>query len=154
MSNTRTVLIVRTAVSLPEGFRSCLSSICCGNSEGGPSTAGLVVTSACNWVQTARKIPAKSVFLSLFFLLILLFLLDLFYSIIQPTEPATAIFHNFRLYLLFPRTILPLTHSSTLQPLHNNTRSASLSVDATDLAQFLHRRFIELTVLRVLPAPG
>jgi hypothetical protein len=66
MSNTRNVLTVRTAVSLPEGYRSNLRSICCGNSEEDPSTEGLVVTSASNWVLTVRKICAKNAFLSLF----------------------------------------------------------------------------------------
>ena len=86
-SNTRTVLIVHTVVSLPEGFRSCLSSICCGDSDAGPSTDGLLVTSVCNRVQTARKICAKNAFLSLaFFPLFFCFFLiyyTVWYSMIQ-----------------------------------------------------------------------
>ena len=111
MSNTRTIPFVHTVVSLPEGFRSCLSSIYCADCEGGPSTDGVVVTSACNRVPTARKICGKKAFLSLvvspYSFVSSWFIPQYdtahwdcncnilqFHSMIKPTEIATAIFYN------------------------------------------------------------
>ena len=117
LSNTWTVLISHTAVSLPEGFRNCLSCMCCEDSEGGPSTAGLVVTSACNWVQTARKICAKNAFLSLSFF-------SLSYSFVSSwfiLQYDTAHWDCYCNILQFPALFCVCVHHSATDSLHCST---------------------------------
>jgi hypothetical protein len=115
-SNTWTVLIVHTVVSLLEGFTSCLTRVCCGDCGkgrgGGGCLAVTLLLTGCKWpVKSGHRTPFVTYFsFSCFFLL---FSSILLYS---PSSFQTKYFTN-------PSSscrLHDLVHPCTLQPLSNN----------------------------------